>query len=81
MFSSLTHLPTDIYYVNSFCRRLAFKGGGSVFVDLLFNFTSHSLQWLSVCLFWYALLYVNNSSFAIILTRKRELVALHDLSS
>ena len=37
MFSSLTHLPTDIYCVNSLCRRLAFKGGGSVVVDLLFN--------------------------------------------
>ena len=34
MFSSLTHLPTDIYCVNSLCRR---KGGGSVVVDLLFN--------------------------------------------
>ena len=37
MFSSLTNLPTDIYCVNSLCRRLAFTGGGSVVVDLLFN--------------------------------------------
>ena len=51
MFSSLTHLPTDIYCVNSLCRRLAFKGGGSVVVDLLFNYTSNCLRWLSVCLF------------------------------
>ena len=37
MFSSLTHLPTDIYCVNSLCRRLASKGGGFVVVDVLFN--------------------------------------------
>ena len=80
MFSSLTHLPTDIYCVNSLCRRLAFKGGGSVVVDLLFNVPPIVCGGYLLGFFLYALLYVN-SSFAIILTRKRELVALHDLSS
>ena len=80
MFSSLTHLPTDIYCVNSLCRRLAFQGGGSVVVDLLFNVPPIVCSGYLLVFFWYALLYVN-SSFAIILTRKRELIALLDLSS
>ena len=35
--STLTHLPTDIYCVNSLCRRLTFKGGGYIVVGLLFD--------------------------------------------
>ena len=80
MFSSLTHLLTDIYCVNSLCRRLAFQGGGSVVVDLLFNVPPIVCSGYLLVFFWYALLYVN-SSFAIILMRKRELIALLDLSS
>ena len=58
---------------------MAFQGGGSVVVDLLFNVTPI----VGVCncsMFCCTLLYVP-SSFAIILIGKRELIALLCLSS
>ena len=55
------------------------KGGGSVVVDFLFVVTP-IVGVCSCSMFCCTLLYVH-SSIAIILVGKRELVALHDLSS
>ena len=52
-----------------------FKGGGSFVVDLLLYVPPIVCRVLCWSLFWYTLLYVL-SSFAVILARKGELVAL-----
>ena len=57
-----------------------FRGGGSVVVYSLFMNLTLFVGVLCWSLFWYSLLCVL-SSFAIILSRKRELVALLLLSS
>ena len=53
---------------------MVFNGGGSDVVDLLFNVFPIVVWLLCLSLLWYAFFCVL-SSFAIILTRKRELVA------
>ena len=56
--------------------QVALAGGGSV-VDSLFNFPPIGLWGFFVCsLFCYAIISTVLSSFAIILKRKRELIAL-----